>query len=114
VGSLGVQEAPLRELAQRRGWTIERVYTERASGAKEKRAALLELMDDARRRRFDAVIVFHFDRFARSVKQRVTALEEFHSLGIDFVSHQEALDTSTPMGKRCSRSSRPWPSWREV
>jgi DNA invertase Pin-like site-specific DNA recombinase len=94
-----VQEAPLRELAQRRGWTIERVYTDRASGAKEKRAALLELMDDARRRRFDAVIVFRFDRFARSVKQLVIALEEFHSLGIDFVSHQEALDTSTPMGK---------------
>jgi hypothetical protein len=45
------------------------------------------------------VIVFRFDRFARSVKQLVIALEEFHSLGIDFVSHQEALDTSTPIGK---------------
>jgi DNA invertase Pin-like site-specific DNA recombinase len=44
-------------------------------------------------------VVFRFDRFARSVKQLVLALEEFRSLGIDFISHQEALDTSTPMGK---------------
>ena len=54
---------------------------------------------DARRREFDVVVVWRFDRFARSVKQLVLALEEFRSLGIDFVSHQEALDTSTPMGK---------------
>jgi DNA invertase Pin-like site-specific DNA recombinase len=45
------------------------------------------------------VIVWRFFRFARSVKQLVIALEEFRSLNIDFVSHQEALDTSTPMGK---------------
>ena len=49
--------------------------------------------------RFKYVVVFRFDRFARSVKQLVLALEEFRSLGIDFISHQEALDTSTPMGK---------------
>ena len=56
-------------------------------------------MADARRGTFDVVIVWRFDRFARSVKQLVLALEEFRTLGIDFVSHQEALDTSTPMGK---------------
>ncbi len=56
-------------------------------------------MRDARRGEFDVVTVWRFDRFARSVKQLVLALEEFGSLGIDFVSHQEALDTSTPMGK---------------
>jgi DNA invertase Pin-like site-specific DNA recombinase len=48
---------------------------------------------------FDVVIVWRFDRFARSVKQLVLALEEFRSLEIDFISYQEALDTSTPMGK---------------
>jgi DNA invertase Pin-like site-specific DNA recombinase len=48
---------------------------------------------------FDVIIVWRFDRFARSVKQLVLGLEQFHALGIDFVSHQEALDTSTPMGK---------------
>ncbi len=56
------------------------------------------LMTDARRGHFDIVLVWRFDRFARSVKQLVLALEEFKSLHIDFVSHQEALDTSTPMG----------------
>ena len=56
-------------------------------------------MIDAQRSRFDVVVVWRFDRFARSVKQLVMALEESRSLGIDFVSHQEALDTSTPMGK---------------
>src|SRR6476620_4052857 len=53
----------------------------------------------SRRGAFSVVVVWRFDRFARSVKQLVLALEEFRSLGIDFVSHQEALDTSTPMGK---------------
>jgi DNA invertase Pin-like site-specific DNA recombinase len=56
-------------------------------------------MADARRGLFDVVIVWRFDRFARSVKQLVLGLEEFRALGIDFVSHQEALDSSTPLGK---------------
>ena len=56
-------------------------------------------MADARRGAFDVVVVFRFDRFARSVKQLVLALEEFRTLGIGFVSQQEALDTSTPMGE---------------
>jgi DNA invertase Pin-like site-specific DNA recombinase len=56
-------------------------------------------MTDARRGAFDVVVVRRFDRFARSVKQLVLALEEFHALEIDFVSHQEALDTSTPIGR---------------
>jgi predicted site-specific integrase-resolvase len=94
-----VQEQPLRDLVGQRGWGLHRVYSDRASGAKERRAGLDDLMRDARRGEFDVVVVWRFDRFARSVKQLVLALEEFHSLGIDFVSHQEALDTSTPMGK---------------
>ena len=56
-------------------------------------------MADARRGTFEVVVVFRFDRFARSVKQLVLALEEFRSLGIDFISYHEALDTSTPMGE---------------
>ena len=56
-------------------------------------------MSDARRGAFDVVVVWRFDRFARSVKQLVLALEEFRSLEIDFISHQEALDTVTPMGR---------------
>jgi DNA invertase Pin-like site-specific DNA recombinase len=94
-----VQEQPLRELIAQRGWQLCQVYSDRASGAKKRRPGLDALLADARRGAFDVVLVFRFDRFARSVKQLVLALEEFQLLGIDFISHQEALDTSTPMGK---------------
>ena len=94
-----VQEQPLRELIAHRGWDLYQVYSDRASGAKAKRPGLDALLADARRGLFNAVVVWRFDRFARSVKQLVLALEEFQVLGIDFVSHQEALDSSTPMGK---------------
>ena len=94
-----VQTRPLLELAEQRGWAVHRVYCDRLSGAKEDRPELQALMADARRGAFQVVIVWRFDRFARSVKQLVLTLEEFRSLGIDFASHQEALDTSTPMGK---------------
>jgi DNA invertase Pin-like site-specific DNA recombinase len=56
-------------------------------------------MADARRRKFDVVVVWKFDRFARSTSHLLRALEEFKSLGIDFVSLTEGIDTSTPMGK---------------
>ena len=82
-----------------RGWQLAKVYSDRASGAKERRPGLDALMADARRGLFDVVVVWRFDRFARSVKQLVLALEEFRSMGIEFVSHQEALDSSTPLGK---------------
>src|SRR5260370_16454110 len=94
-----VQEQPLRELAAQRGWIVHQVYADRASGAKERRPGLDALMADAQRGLFDVIAVWRFDRFARSVKQLVLALEEFRSLGIEFVSHQKALDTSTPIGK---------------
>jgi DNA invertase Pin-like site-specific DNA recombinase len=94
-----VQEEPLRRLIEQRGWKLVKVYSDRASGAKDKRPALNQLINDARRGLFDAVVVFRFDRFARSTKQLATALGEFQALNIQFVSHQEAIDTSTPMGK---------------
>jgi DNA invertase Pin-like site-specific DNA recombinase len=94
-----VQEVPLRQMAEQRSWTVARVYSDRMSGAKAERPGLKALMTDARRGAFDVVLVWRFDRFARSVEQLVTALAEFRSLGVGFVSHQEVLDTSTPMGK---------------
>src|SRR5216684_2589711 len=94
-----VQERPLRELAAQRGWEMYRIYSDRAGGSKERRPGLDALMVDARRGAFNVVVVWRFDRFARSVKQLVLALDEFRSLGIDFISHQEALDTSIPMGR---------------
>jgi len=56
-------------------------------------------MADCRRRRLDAVIVYRYDRFARSLRQLVNALEEFRSLGIEFFSLHEGVDTSTPNGR---------------
>ena len=94
-----VQEIPLRQMLQQRGWDLTRVYSDRMSGAKEDRPGLKSLMQDAKRGEFQVVLVWRFDRFARSIEQLVLALAEFRALGIDFVSCQEALDTSTPMGK---------------
>ena len=68
-----IQIEALTALAAQRGWTVAKVYEDRASGAKEKRPGLYALMTDARRGMFDVVIVWRFDRFARSVKQLVLA-----------------------------------------
>jgi DNA invertase Pin-like site-specific DNA recombinase len=56
-------------------------------------------MSDAKRRRFDAVVVYRYDRFAPSLRHLVNALEEFRALGIEFVSIHEGVDTSTPNGR---------------
>ncbi len=80
--------------------TVVKEYIDEGfSGIKDSRPALNQLMDDARKRKFDAIIVYRFDRFARSSKHLITALEEFKNLGIDFVSYQENVDTSSPLGK---------------
>ena len=90
----------LQEYCQRRNWQIVEVYSDKGiSGSKNSRPALDKLMADARKRRFDVVVVWRFDRFARSVTHLLRALEEFRALGIEFVSYSEAIDTSTPMGK---------------
>jgi DNA invertase Pin-like site-specific DNA recombinase len=94
------QETELREFAERRGWAVIGSFFDKGvSGAKEKRPALDELLKACRQRKIDVVLVWKFDRFARSVKQLVTTLHEFHELGIDFVSLTEQIDTSTAMGK---------------
>lgn len=69
------------------------------SGAQRRRPQLDALMADARKRRFDVVLVWKFDRFARSVKHLVDSLEEFRALGIDFISFTEGVDTTTPSGE---------------
>jgi DNA invertase Pin-like site-specific DNA recombinase len=69
------------------------------SGAKDSRPELNKLMDDARKRQFDAIVVWGFDRFARSTKHLLSALEEFRGLGIQFISYQENIDTSSALGQ---------------
>jgi DNA invertase Pin-like site-specific DNA recombinase len=94
------QALALREYAQRRGFEVVEEYKDEGiSGSRHSRPALDRLMKDARARKFDVVIVARFDRFARSVSHLLRALEEFGTLGVDFVSLSESIDTSTPVGK---------------
>jgi DNA invertase Pin-like site-specific DNA recombinase len=95
-----MQLRELREYSGRRGWTLAAEYIDNGiSGSKETRPELDKLMADAGRRRFDAVVVWKFDRFARSVTHLLRALDTFRALGVEFVSLSESLDTSTPAGR---------------
>lgn len=94
-----VQQTELRAYAETRGWTVARVYTDQISGAVHNRPALQELMKDCNRRKVDIVLVWKFDRFARSLRHLVTALEDFRRLRIDFVSATEGVDTTSPSGE---------------
>ena len=89
----------LRELARQRGFEVAREYTDRISGTKAKRPGLDELMRDARRGRFEVMLVWASDRLARSVRHFLEVLDELNHLGIEFVSYRENLDTSGPLGR---------------
>jgi len=91
----GAQERPLREYVQRRGWKLQQIDRDKGvSGASSNRPALNELMKVCRRGSIDVLVVWKFDRFARSLKQLMSGLETCRALGIDFVSVTEAVDTS--------------------
>ena len=98
------QLTELREFAQRRQFTVYREYVDRVTGVIEKRrrpehTAYAALMEDAHARRFDCVVVWKFDRLARSLQSLLEALQTFSALGIDFVSATQQIDTTTPAGK---------------
>jgi DNA invertase Pin-like site-specific DNA recombinase len=93
------QEAEMKEYVKHRGWEVTRVYRDKMSGTKASRPALDELMADASKRKMDIVLVWRFDRFARSVSHLLQALETFRTVGIEFASLSEQIDTSTPTGK---------------
>src|ERR1700726_3850499 len=95
-----VQSREIREYCQRRGWPLVGEYVDAGfSGAKERRPQLDRLIADAHKRKFEVIVVWKFDRFARSVSHLLRALEDFRSLGIEFVSLSEQVDTSTPTRK---------------
>src|SRR5438034_11386249 len=75
------------------------MWTRESEGSRERRPSLDKLMTACRKRLVDAVVVYRYDRFARSLRQLVLALEEFRALGIDFISLHEGVDTSTPNGR---------------
>lgn len=90
----------LREYCRSRGWIIAGEYVDNGiSGAVSNRPQLNQLMADAKRRKIDVITVFRFDRFARSTRHLLMALEEFKTLNIAFISISEAIDTTTPLGE---------------
>jgi putative DNA-invertase from lambdoid prophage Rac len=95
-----MQTRELKEYCQRRGWPIEGEYVDLGvSGAKDSRPELNRLMSDAKRRRFDSILVWKLDRFGRSLRHLVNAIAELESIGVAFVSLTDNLDLSTPSGR---------------
>jgi DNA invertase Pin-like site-specific DNA recombinase len=95
-----MQLRELREYCIARNWQISHEYIDRGvSGARESRPELDQMIAGAHRRKFDVVACWKFDRLARSVSHLLRSLEVFASLGIEFVSLSEQIDTSTPAGK---------------
>ena len=96
--TIPLQIRALREYAARRGWTIARQVKEVGSGASE-RQLREQLLETARRREIDVVLVWRLDRWGRSVADLLATLQELQHLGVGFVSLTEALDLTTPAGR---------------
>jgi DNA invertase Pin-like site-specific DNA recombinase len=93
------QLTELRRYVGARGWQAREFVDHGVSGAIERRTALDELVRDAKRRRFDVVVVWRLDRLGRNLKHLIVLLDELQSLGIAFVSLGEGIDATTPAGK---------------
>ena len=96
---LGLQLDDLKALASQRGWTPTIYQDEGVSGSKRSRPGLDAMMRDIHHGKIDVVVVWRFDRFARSLQHLVAALDDFRTRGVAFVSHYEAIDTNTAMGR---------------
>jgi putative DNA-invertase from lambdoid prophage Rac len=96
--TLPLQNRAMREYAARRGWIIAMQVREVGSGA-AKREARERLIEAARRREIDVVLVWRLDRWGRSVTDLLATLQELEHLGVGFVSLTEALDLTTPVGR---------------
>jgi len=97
--STKAQESELKAYAENRGRAVNEIYSDKISGAKDSRPALQELMRACRQRKVDVVLVWKFDRFARSLRHLVSALDEFKKLKVDFISATEGVDTTVPSGE---------------
>ncbi len=89
----------LRQMAAQRGYTIIHEYTDRISGAKARRPGLDAMMADARRGKFDVVLVWAGDRLARNTRHFLTTLDELNRLQVEFLSFREKIDTAGPLGR---------------
>src|SRR6266540_699812 len=97
--TIPLQSRALREYAVRRGWTITLQVKEVGSGASAERQVREKLLEAARRREIDVVLVWRLDRWGRSVADLLATLQELQHLGVGFVSLTEALDLTTPAGR---------------
>lgn len=97
--SVDMQLKDLEAYAQARGWTYKIYHDQGISGSKTKRPALDSMLDAVRKRQHDVVLVWRFDRFARSSQFLVSAINEFKNLDVQFISYQENIDTGTAMGQ---------------
>ncbi len=90
----------LRQFAAQRGLQIVQEYVDHGiCGARARRPALDKMMDDARRHKFDVLMVWACDRLARSTKHLLQTLDELNGFGIQFLSQREAIDTEGPLGR---------------
>jgi DNA invertase Pin-like site-specific DNA recombinase len=98
--TVDMQIHELKEYIKRRGWNLNREFIDLGySGSDTKRPAFQEMMNEAKKRKFDVLLVWKLDRLSRSMKDLIMVLNELGGLGIDFVSYDNNLDTSTPTGK---------------
>jgi DNA invertase Pin-like site-specific DNA recombinase len=89
----------LRQMAAQRGYEIVHEYTDKISGTKAKRPGLDAMMTDARRGRFDVVLMWACDRIARSTRHFLEVLDELSRLNVKFISFRENIDTAGPLGR---------------
>lgn len=94
-----MQLSALRDFCKAREWEIIGEFVDKDSGIKERRRALDNLMDHARKRKIDFILVWKLDRWGRSLKHLINSLFELQNLGVAFVSYSENIDLSTPTGK---------------
>ena len=90
----------LREYAGKRAWAISKEYIDEGyTGSNTKRPAFTAMMADAKKRKFDVLLVYKLDRLSRSLKDLIMTLDDLKSMGIDFISYDNGLDTTTPTGR---------------
>ena len=95
-----MQRRDLVDYAKARGWSIQHIYEDKATGTNTNRRDLKELQSQAQQRKFDILLVWKLDRIFRSIKDCINGLHEFAELGVEFVSLKDSgIDMTTPSGK---------------
>ena len=98
--AVDLQLSELRDFVKRSNWKIHNEYIDQGyTGANTKRPAFAEMMKQAKKRKFEILLVWKLDRLGRSLKDLINTLDELGHLGVDFISYDNNLDTSTPTGK---------------